>query len=165
MINNNINNNIISLREDERTTLANDLILCKPPKWWLLLVRGLFTCVLRSLIGQPVVQILQEHTKKLLNPCKFLDIWKSWKNFVSRDASVTNSRKFNAQTASLRVINRPCLTFVISNMLRISSQSILRLIARFNPPRSHQRPFLESLYPINNSSTRGTRCKLCQWVR
>lgn len=39
---NNINNNIISLREDERT-LADDLILCKPPKWRLLLVRELFT--------------------------------------------------------------------------------------------------------------------------
>lgn len=49
--------------------------------------------------------------------------------------------------------DRPCLAFVISNMLRIGSQSILRMIARLNPPRSHQRPFLEYLYTINNSST------------
>ena len=39
---NNINNNIISLREDERTTLADDLILCEPPKWRLLLVKELY---------------------------------------------------------------------------------------------------------------------------
>lgn len=49
--------------------------------------------------------------------------------------------------------DRTCLAFVISNMLRIDSQSILRLIARLNPPRSRQRPFLEYLYAINNSST------------
>lgn len=42
VINNNINNNIISLREDERTTLTDDLILCKPSKWRLLLVRELY---------------------------------------------------------------------------------------------------------------------------
>lgn len=44
VINNDINyNNIISLREDERTTLANDLIfLCEPPKWRLLLVGELY---------------------------------------------------------------------------------------------------------------------------
>lgn len=51
------------------------------------------------------------------------------------------------------VSDRPCLAFVISNMLRIGSQSILRLIAQFNPPRSRQRPFLEYLYAINNFST------------
>lgn len=60
---NNINNNIISLWEDERTTLADDLILCEP-EMAAAASQGALRCVLRSLIKQPVVQILQEHAKK-----------------------------------------------------------------------------------------------------
>lgn len=58
---------------------------------------------------------------------------------------------------------QPCWAFVIvSNVLHIGSQSILRGLTL---SRSRRRPFLEKLYAINNFSTDRTRCKLCQWVR
>lgn len=76
------------------------------------------------------------------------------KKFSRREVRVSQIREmFQCRNCiTTRLDDRACLAFVISNMLRIDSQSILRLIARLNPPRSRQRPFLEYLYAINNSS-------------
>lgn len=120
--------------------------------------RGALRCV-RSLIGQPVVQIFAGTHWERANSWILadLDIWirNSWKKFrAERKCGCHEFAKIQYKNrTTVHPNDRPCLVFVISNVLRIGSQSILRLIARLNPPRSRQRPFIEYLYTINNSST------------
>jgi len=136
--------------------LADDRILCEPPKWRLLLIRDCST-MCATLVNRTTSGADFAKKEKRTNARILADLQISEYESFHVARGIEGCHEFaKIQLHKLHHYvsdDRPCLAFVISNVLRIGSQSILRLIERLNPPRSRRRPFLEYLYAINSCST------------